>query len=310
MLPTTLYIHRDKPAAVQGDISEELGMYAGLRQAQMGGILNETRQDNPTCDNQITEYSWKDGLAKFTEFQNIMLSSDATIKVTDIWALSIAFSDQFQKNNITRVTGAVLDVLKTSNGEDSLNLKFLQEIFDKDNREVLLYQSSLFQDVYSDRYNLRCNTISQSPADTKTRQLSAKLDCLYGVTQPLISVRGEPIELHAHARAKVYDLRTYTADGTFWGPFLDDGTCTVDWEKVEAIMIVLVYNLQHVVLRHSLQSELLVGLPLRWIEPWRGVSPNSFVPPKGQKEITSTGLDKLDPFGVSGTYLRVCIPVL
>jgi len=105
-------------------------------------------------------------------------------------------------------------------------------------------------------------------------------------------------------------LRTFTENGTFWGPFLDDGTSDVDWEKVEAIMIVLVHNLQHVVLRHSLQSDLLVGLPMRWIQPWLGVSPNSFVPQKEQQQDCSTELDKLDPFGVSGTYLRVWLPIL
>lgn len=49
--------------------------------------------------------------------------------------------------------------------------------------------------------------------------------------------------VHPYARSRVYDLRRYT-HANMWGPFLDDGSQAVDWEKVQAIMIVLAYNLR------------------------------------------------------------------
>lgn len=55
--------------------------------------------------------------------------------------------------------------------------------------------------------------------------------------------------LHPLARSKVYDMREHTP-GTVWGPFLDRGAAggasgddgeglLVDWEKVEAILVLL-----------------------------------------------------------------------
>jgi hypothetical protein len=34
----------------------------------------------------------------------------------------------------------------------------------------------------------------------------------------------------------VYDLRRYN-ESNMWGPFLDDGRASVDWERIEAIMV-------------------------------------------------------------------------
>ena len=43
--------------------------------------------------------------------------------------------------------------------------------------------------------------------------------------------------------SKVYDLREYTAK-TQWGPFRADGSGKVDWEKMEAILLVLRTNIK------------------------------------------------------------------
>ncbi|KAJ4300499.1 hypothetical protein N0V88_003174 [Collariella sp. IMI 366227] len=112
-------------------------------------------------------------------------------------------------------------------------------------------------------------------------QLSAKLHCLYGWGLPsdnkivsgddLVEQRtefaaGGAGNAYALACAKVYDLREYTF-GSGWGPFLDEDTeargtgggdqdhdamnalvdrkaMRVDWEKLEAIMIVLGTNIR------------------------------------------------------------------
>lgn len=77
--------------------------------------------------------------------------------------------------------------------------------------------------------------------------------------------------IHPYARARVYDLRKYT-DLTSWGPFLDDTSQGVDWEKMEAIMIVLHYNLTFVSIREGGKFP----LPM-WEKPFLGVTPYSHV---------------------------------
>jgi len=56
----------------------------------------------------------------------------------------------------------------------------------------------------------------------------------------------------------VYDLRRYTA-ANMWGPFTDDGSARVDWEKVQAIMIDLAYNHRMYTARRGLGDGLLIG---------------------------------------------------
>lgn len=118
------------------------------------------------------------------------------------------------------------------------------------------------------------------------------------------------------ARAKVYDLREYT-DGTLWGPFHDDGLQRVDWEKVEAVMVVLGYNL------HLFAQRTDIFGPI-WRTPWEGASPHSYTaPPKPVKDESAdlTRIDSpqddqpgpsreellaaQDPYGVTGTWRRV-----
>ncbi|PNS18742.1 hypothetical protein CAC42_5281 [Sphaceloma murrayae] len=137
------------------------------------------------------------------------------------------------------------------------------------------------------------------------------------------------------ARAKVYDLREYTA-ASLWGPFKGDGSQEVDWEKMEAIMVLLGYNLRE----FAVKTRGLGGL---WYGPWEGVAPDSFHEPDwGEGEDSITGISRLaargevlghrpstpdkddfrseeerqndrrqreldaaDPYGVSGTWMRV-----
>jgi hypothetical protein len=108
----------------------------------------------------------------------------------------------------------------------------------------------------------------------------------------------------------VYDLREYTR-GTKWGPFLDadeeglgeaDGV-RVDWEKLEAILIVLGTNIR---------SKGLERFPIFWHfwgKPFAGTWGKSYIPWSRDRELGKEKpvdeLDRKDPYGVSGSWLRV-----
>lgn len=218
-------------------------------------------------------------------------------------------------------------LLDTSNSDpdESLNIRLLAEHFaDAANIDALLCSSGLFGRAGGD---------DQIPARTEElRQTSAKLHCMYGVPIDEIPARSSfsvwrpdiqlspsactrlqsrPRLTHTYARSKVYDLRQYTY-ATLWGPFRDDGTQRVDWEKVEAIMVVLGFNLRKFTERSDGR------FPMIWDEPFVGASPKSFISPPvaaGPKKDLDTHLTKIrelalsldaqDPFGVTGTWMRV-----
>lgn len=153
---------------------------------------------------------------------------------------------------------------------------------------------------------------SQRP-QSYDRQLTAKLHCLYGVpigtvrktyesSPPRYSLRHDTAEIHPYARSRVYDLRQHTEDGTFWGPFIDDGLQTVDWEKLEAIMIILDYNLRRSTEVHR-QYEGVLELQEN---PWVGATPHSFIsPPQSVPMEPPLPLEAQDPYNVTGTWMRV-----
>lgn len=99
-----------------------------------------------------------------------------------------------------------------------------------------------------------------------------------------------------YACSKVYDLRQYT-ENTKWGPFMDDSTDRVDWEKVEAIMIVIGANLR------KLGFTKFPVCKNFWELPFAGTWPGSYkaLPVLHEPEP----LDLQDPYGVTGTWLRV-----
>ena len=103
--------------------------------------------------------------------------------------------------------------------------------------ELFLCRSSIFIRAGENRSGI------DTPDDI--RQLSAKLHVLHGApieAASHISLLPRSAKLvHPYARSLVYDLRRYTPK-SLWGPFQDDGSLRVDWEKVEAIMIVLDHN--------------------------------------------------------------------
>jgi hypothetical protein len=279
------------------------------------------RYDQPKSD-----VNWEDKTHELIKLEKILESPDRQVK-RDALEFAVSRIDY------------LLDTCSIGpDSETSQNLRLLQTSFaDITNIDALLCSSSLFSRIADD---------NQIPAPTEElRQLSAKLHCMYGVPIDEIPTNPEAFSIsrrnstqqqqqqsppssctknrprprltHTFARSKVYDLRQYT-DATLWGPFRDDGSQRVDWEKLEAIMIVLGYNLKEFTKRSNNR------FPMIWDEPFMGSNPQSFVSPyrnslypkaeshRGEiedellriREVASD-LNALDPYGVTGTWMRV-----
>jgi hypothetical protein len=264
------------------------------------------RYDQPPSDT-----NWEIEVHYLSKLEKILQSSDRQVKRDAL---------EFAAEQINYL----LDT-SSSDPEESLNVNLLAEHFkDAANIDALLCCSTLFEQAGSE---------DQVPAVTEElRQSSAKLHCMYGVPIDAIPscasftilqpsdqsppssctrLRSRPRLTHPYARAKVYDLRQYT-EATLWGPFRDDGTQRVDWEKVEAIMVVLGFNLR----RFTERSD--GRFPMLWDKPFVGAPPNSYIAPAtatGPREKLDPDLIKirnlalslnaLDPYGVTGTWMRV-----
>ncbi|KAI4163210.1 MAG: hypothetical protein LQ342_003143 [Letrouitia transgressa] len=149
------------------------------------------------------------------------------------------------------------------------------------------------------------------------QQLSAKLNCLwgafnaddltydrhwFGLAPNDHRVAGMPFDpaafishaVHEYARANVYDLRRYV-DANCWGPFQSGGSQKVDWERVEAIMILLSHNMAAFAKKHVAHSDILNKT---WNHVFAGLSPQ---PPS---RLTLSP-EALDPYDITGTWMRI-----
>lgn len=177
----------------------------------------------------------------------------------------------------------------------SANAAYLDVLFDQHEEGVqaFLQQSSLFDRMKRNTFQ----TASRAPRER--HQMSAKLHCLYG--SPIMQAgRTRSARTYPYACSKVYDLRQYTPR-TKWGPFMDDDTGRVDWEKLEAITIVIAKN---VVFRwpNAEVFEFIFGTN------FYGSYPNSFAYQEGcekQLDFGDKELDEKDPYGVTGYWYRV-----
>ncbi|KAK4196835.1 hypothetical protein QBC40DRAFT_182549 [Triangularia verruculosa] len=176
-----------------------------------------------------------------------------------------------------------------------------------------------------------------SEEERERRQMSAHLHCLLGIPDLLREVTSgsslKTMSLHerayATACAKVYDIREYDRVETGWGPFYtlkvegdEEPGLRVDWEKAEAIMIVLGTNLRAKGLAFFDAVEHVWGK--RFGGCWEG----SYIPwvpenvlakledkkleqeeeedeEEREKRLELEDLARRDPYGVSGTWLRV-----
>ena len=275
------------------------------------------RYDEPKIE---IEPDWEHGIQNAVKLEKILNSEDIEVK----------------RDHLGFVSGQINLLLDTAeiDPDESLNIRLLSDYFDDvANIDSLLCSSSLFG---------RGGTNMQRPALTpELRHASAKLHCLYGkpidpvpskrcsahysvspfftlrhidsMSSPSSNTRQQTQGLPAHAvaRSKVYDLRQYT-DDTLWGPFMDDGSQRVDWEKVEAIMLVLGFNL------NKFSDRSGGRFPKLWDTPFEGATPKSWVSPppiagptkEVDEEISivrelQPSIDSLDPYSVTGTWMRV-----
>jgi hypothetical protein len=264
------------------------------------------------------EPDWEHDVRNLTRLERILESESRETKVEEM---------DFASRWIMRL----IETAEVDN-DVSENLRILSDHFDDTtNIDTLLCSSSLFT---------RAGNKFQNPAATEDlRQASAKLHCMYGVpidhipsrstfsiAQPrdqdlslspsaCTRLRTQSLPTHTFARSKVYDLRQYTT-ASLWGPFRNDYSQRVDWEKVEAVMIVLGFNLNKFTERSDGRW------PRVWDKPFIGASPNSYLslppaaapPAKDELEqdaamaktrSLAAALDAQDPYGVTGTWMRV-----
>lgn len=190
------------------------------------------------------------------------------------------------------VTSTILDLLRTASPHQrySKNLDLIERHFeDAQNQEAFMKQSNLFSRVRG----------RSSSLPLRSQYNSAKLHCLYGAPFESIT-RTRSGETYPYAASTVYDIRRYRFSN-MWGPFMDDGSNMVDWEKMEAIMIVIRHNTKE---SSGTRSGIIDRM---WSRPWREAVRDSYVslgPPRIPTEPTLSPAD-LDPYNVSGTWLRV-----
>ncbi|CAK7228008.1 hypothetical protein SCUCBS95973_006737 [Sporothrix curviconia] len=170
------------------------------------------------------------------------------------------------------------------------------------NYETFFCGSFLFDRIRNSPHSAENGQLPLPEKPRPIHQASAELHCLLGavVLQYALGPR-TVISAYPYAVSKVYDMREYSR-ASLWGPFMSDGSGNVDWEKVEAIMLVLRYNLRRKgYLRYDVVSAY-------WNRTFVGSSPGSFRPLiRKMEELPddTVPLDKLDPYGVTGTWMRL-----
>ncbi|EXJ91076.1 hypothetical protein A1O1_04183 [Capronia coronata CBS 617.96] len=233
------------------------------------------RFDRPAPEDTRT---WRERVVRLVNIQKILESDDDDIKT----------------EALEEVLTNCIQLALQSDARSSKTSDFLADHFQNPiNVSTYLCKSSLFALARPEAW-----PAAPSPA---LRQLSAQLHVLGGMNlEP--PVRPHPVRhVHPYARSRVYDLRRYT-QANMWGPFMDDGSQRVDWEKVQAIMVVLAYN-------HRISRSRGAGLVLQpWEEPFSGLATDSFrsVPLSGSPvPALRPDLDALDPYHVTGTWMRI-----
>lgn len=136
-------------------------------------------------------------------------------------------------------------------------------------------------------------------------QASAKLSCLYGIPSSVTSGEWGGLslkQLHANARAIIYNMNNYHFMND-WGPFKNDGSGSVDWEKLEAILYQLLLRALDGPSAEQNAGQDMVRV---WSIPFAGAAPNSFKSPTLPMNIESLSpYDRDDPYGVTGTWDRI-----
>ena len=212
-----------------------------------------------------------------------------------------------QAKYLDEVITLAIDLLTTSTSNPKLNTAFLDHHFtSRSNISAFLRRSSLFE---------RCGYETDEPAENESlQQLSAKLQGFYGhQVEPLSEDvdDGTAVRVHPCARSRVYDLRRFSSDN-LWGPFMDDGSQRIDWEKLQAIFIDLCFNLRMYGDRSRRMSPgtspMMSEVGSLWSQPFQGLAPQSYRsrPLSGTlTPVQNPDLIAQDPYGVTGTWMRI-----
>ena len=183
----------------------------------------------------------------------------------------------------------------------SRNADILTDIFNvESNQDAFLCRSFIYERARAE-FHARDIRYWHGPPKPE-HQKSAHLHCLYAVpllfAYPSARRRTRHNLMHPFACSKVYDLRQYTEQSK-WGPFMNDGSMNVDWEKVEAILLVLGDNMYNLGISALPIAKTFCAVPFAgtWSHSWRN---HCLAPPR---ELESQ--EHLDPYGITGVWLRV-----
>ncbi|KAF2870054.1 hypothetical protein BDV95DRAFT_639108 [Massariosphaeria phaeospora] len=250
--------------------------------------------DDPRSNPSGPEPEWVSELQNLVKCKKVLQSTDAQVKTDHLPFLTSTISTLIR-------TG-------TAHAGMSANHTFLTTHFaTPPNLDPLIYRSSLY--ARSSPSTAAVFHLCRAPTalETQHHHLSAKLHCLHGA--PASAPGRRSLSIHPYARAKVYDLRNYTAENK-WGPFLADGSMRVDWEMLEAIMILLGYNSELCCRRY------IPWFTPPWLEPFEGVVkdalPYPYVAAAAAAPLSPSiprgpaiPLAMRDPYNVSGTWSRI-----
>ncbi|KAM3075266.1 hypothetical protein ACMFMF_005944 [Clarireedia jacksonii] len=230
--------------------------------------------DEPCAQN----YDYEQHLHNTVRLDWVMKTEDLEKKSADIQFVTRTVQHYYNNAN--------------ANVKSSLNMKYIRKLFDHHplNSDIFLRQSQKTYQRLQKRPEKRYPALS--PED---KQATAKLHVLRGITFH------EAVEAFAIAASNVYDLRQYTTQN-MWGPYMSDGCATVDWEKIEAVLIVLTYNLG------AYQTRGGGWIRTQWNnKAWDGKArPNTYrhIPIREMEAPPMKSTD-WDPYNVTGTWLRL-----
>ncbi|KAI3322193.1 hypothetical protein HD806DRAFT_501267 [Xylariaceae sp. AK1471] len=243
------------------------------------------------------DVSWEQALKDLVRLRVICGRSDVDAKKEEL--------DFVHKTVTELLKNASTDGAKpglTAKLPQSRNADILATIFGlESNQSAFLCRSFIYERARAE-FHARDIRYWHGPPKSE-HQKSAHLHCLYGVPRLFAYPSARRQTRHnlmaPFACSKVYDLRQYN-DKNKWGPFMDDSTMRVDWEKVEAIMIVLGSNMEDLGLSRIHMCETFCSVPFAgtWPNSWK--SPHALGHPRDPDP-----LEHLDPYGITGVWLRV-----
>ncbi|OAA62321.1 F-box domain, Skp2-like protein [Cordyceps fumosorosea ARSEF 2679] len=256
--------------------------------------------DKPQNDDQL---DWEQALRDVVRLQLICARETTAGKEPEL-----PFVHQTMTQLLRRASSLGHTNVNSNTHSASRNAELLRKLVEQEpsTAAAFLERSFLFEHVHSVYRQVVTNptdaaagvtTTTTTVADTETRQRSAHLHCLYGKAIQTTSADG--LGTYPYACSAVYDMRGHTA-ATRWGPFRPDGSMRVDWEKVEAVMVVLGYNARCKRITVSLFSDI-------WATPFSGSWAGSFLPDPHASPSASppSALKLADPYGITGTWYRV-----